>query len=466
MRLNATAPISRLDFTLTMSSVDGPKAGSQDIGEALVAALGFEPTTGSATTIGDSTLEGQPDIIWSDDELGGATDRRSLGGQHQSQEPIVVADGESSGSSPASTSTEVADSSMSPAKGKGKGPRKISPRDTSSDPGKKNSPKQGDSQANAPASKDPGSKSSASTGSSSVDPSGNGVAGAEESDLDLFDQTVEVPHGAVGAATGLVADPDATGPMKKVPLADIGSALDETGPMKVSSTEPTELATNVPEVTAENEAVPGAETIVVENGIPMVANQVITNGPPPPLLEEPTGPPVLDGQPPGPPGFVAPPAEPSPPGLVNGKAGSGLSVSVPEILDRSIFQRKKRVQARKVRRVVRHIDPWSVLTFSVLFFLCLYAALLLSSVLVWNAAVAAGTIEKIESFIRELGDYQTYEIDGDVVFRATMIIAGVLTLASSVLVVLLSVVFNLISDLIGGIRLTVIEEETVRVSGE
>ena len=44
-----------------------------------------------------------------------------------------------------------------------------------------------------------------------------------------------------------------------------------------------------------------------------------------------------------------------------------------------------------------------------------------------------------------------------------MVIAGILTLASSVLVVLLTVVFNLISDLVGGIRLTVIEEETVRV---
>jgi hypothetical protein len=140
-----------------------------------------------------------------------------------------------------------------------------------------------------------------------------------------------------------------------------------------------------------------------------------------------------------------------------------LAARVPQLLDEGLFKRKHRVRARKVRRVVRHVDPWSVLTFSVLFHLCLYAALLLASVLVWNAAVAAGTIENIESFIRELGDYKTYEIKGDVVFRAAMVIAGILTLASSVLVVLLTVVFNLISDLVGGIRLTVVEEETVRV---
>lgn len=129
----------------------------------------------------------------------------------------------------------------------------------------------------------------------------------------------------------------------------------------------------------------------------------------------------------------------------------------------NLFRRSRRLQSRKVRRVVRHVDPWSVLTFSVLFHLCVFAALLLASVLVWNAAEAAGTIEDLEGFILELGDYETFEIKGDVVFRAAVAIAGVLTLASSVLLVLLTVVFNLISDLVGGIRMTVIEEETVRV---
>ncbi len=125
--------------------------------------------------------------------------------------------------------------------------------------------------------------------------------------------------------------------------------------------------------------------------------------------------------------------------------------------------RRQRLEARKVRRVVRHIDPWSVLTFSVLFHLCLFAALLLASVLVWNVAQEAGTIENLENFILELGDYETFEIDGEAIFRAALGIAGIFTLAASVLMVLLTVMFNLLSDLIGGIRITVIEEETVRV---
>lgn len=127
------------------------------------------------------------------------------------------------------------------------------------------------------------------------------------------------------------------------------------------------------------------------------------------------------------------------------------------------FARRRRLRARKVRRVVRHIDPWSVLTFSVLFHLALFTALLLAGVLLWNAAVRAGTVESIESFIEDIGDYEAFEIDSAQIFRSAVIIGATLTLASSVLLVLLTVVFNLISDLIGGIRVTVIEEETVQL---
>jgi hypothetical protein len=126
-------------------------------------------------------------------------------------------------------------------------------------------------------------------------------------------------------------------------------------------------------------------------------------------------------------------------------------------------RRRRMIRSRKVRRVVRHIDPWSVLTFSVIFHLCLFGALLLAGSLVWSAASAAGVIANVESFVRDLGDYETWEIQGSAVLRAGFIIAGMLTVASTVMVVLLTVVFNLISDLIGGIRITVIEEEVHHV---
>ncbi len=123
---------------------------------------------------------------------------------------------------------------------------------------------------------------------------------------------------------------------------------------------------------------------------------------------------------------------------------------------------RPKLKARKVRRVVRHIDPWSVLRFSVIFHVVLLGALLVASVLVWNAAELAGVVENIESLIAELASLDEFTIDESALFRVALVSAATLTLASSVLLVLLSVVFNLISDLTGGIRFTVIEEERVR----
>ncbi len=123
---------------------------------------------------------------------------------------------------------------------------------------------------------------------------------------------------------------------------------------------------------------------------------------------------------------------------------------------------RPKLKARKVRRVVRHVDPWSVLRFSVIFHVVLFGALLVSAVLVWNAAELAGVVENLESLIAELASLEEFVIDESAVFNAALVSAAMLTLASSVLLVLLSVVFNLISDLTGGIRFTVIEEERVR----
>lgn len=259
--------------------------------------------------------------------------------------------------------------------------------------------------------------------------------------------------GVSGAAATLPADPD---------VGAAGDTLQVEPPIALPDAESSGVKPVTVEADLGTPVVNGlvAETVAAPTGAVRVTPVAEAPGAP---SSPPLGPPVVEQvgvQQTVQPGVAL--RQPTQTESVGDKM-SDLAAKVPQLLDGGLFQRSRRVRARKVRRVVRHIDPWSVLTFSVLFHLCVFAALLLSSVLVWNAAVAAGTIENIESFIRELGDYTTYEIKGDVVFRAAMVIAGILTLASSVLMVLLTVVFNLISDLVGGIRLTVVEEETVRV---
>ena len=120
---------------------------------------------------------------------------------------------------------------------------------------------------------------------------------------------------------------------------------------------------------------------------------------------------------------------------------------------------RRRARARKVRRTVRHIDPWSVFKISVLLYLCLYVAVMIAGVLLWSAAVGSGLVENIESFIEELLALETYEFQADEIFRGGAIIGLVLAAAGAAFNVVLAILFNLISDLTGGLRVTVLEED-------
>ena len=183
--------------------------------------------------------------------------------------------------------------------------------------------------------------------------------------------------------------------------------------------------------------------------------------------------------------------------------------------------RAPKVRARKVRRIVRHIEPWSVLKISVLFFLSIFLIICVASALLWNAARSAGVIDDVESFVTSLGFGNCEDIDGDTaetpettsstidgtgdqvgptttvaetpveeppdetstvpdedgdcaegqrlvggfkfederIFQAFGLAGVVLVLAGAATSVILVLLFNLISDLTGGVRVTVLEED-------
>lgn len=133
--------------------------------------------------------------------------------------------------------------------------------------------------------------------------------------------------------------------------------------------------------------------------------------------------------------------------------------SAPATTSRSRRGRGRKV--RKVHRVVRHLDIWSVAKVAAVFALCGYLVGMISGYLLWQAADRVGTIDGIEGFFEDAGGYDTFEILGDIVFRSAAI-AGLLLAALGVFAAVLgAVLFNLISDLTGGIRMTVIDEDLI-----
>jgi hypothetical protein len=121
-----------------------------------------------------------------------------------------------------------------------------------------------------------------------------------------------------------------------------------------------------------------------------------------------------------------------------------------------------RLQARKVGRVVRDVSPWSVFKFSLLFWVCVWLILMVAGVILWKVGQGAGVIDNVEKFYAKASGEKTFELDGRGVFRAGAALGAVLTVALTGLSVLIAALFNLVSDLTGGIRMSVVELESTR----
>ncbi|MSO59745.1 MAG: hypothetical protein EXQ63_05410 [Ilumatobacteraceae bacterium] len=129
----------------------------------------------------------------------------------------------------------------------------------------------------------------------------------------------------------------------------------------------------------------------------------------------------------------------------------------------SVFARQPQMPPRRVRRVsrvIRDIDPWSVFKVGIIFHAALYFVALVSSVLIWNVANSTGTIDNVERFMESFG-WDSFSFDGSQLFRSVGWLGIFLAILGTGLWVLAAVVFNLVADLVGGVRVTVLEEEVV-----
>ena len=121
---------------------------------------------------------------------------------------------------------------------------------------------------------------------------------------------------------------------------------------------------------------------------------------------------------------------------------------------------KSAPRIRRVTRVIRDIDPWSVFKVGLVFHFVAYLILLVALVLLWSVASATGTIDNIQQFMKSFG-WESFEFNGGQLFVNVMVLGLLGVVLATALWVLAATIFNLITDLVGGIRVTVLEEEVV-----
>ena len=122
----------------------------------------------------------------------------------------------------------------------------------------------------------------------------------------------------------------------------------------------------------------------------------------------------------------------------------------------------KELQARKVRRTIRHIDPWSLLKVSLIFHLAGTLVLLIAAALLWIVLDAAGIVGTVEGFLTDVFALDSFEFHSGRLLRFGVFTAFGVTAVGTVVTSLLGLVFNLVSDIVGGVTVSVVEEESTR----
>lgn len=110
------------------------------------------------------------------------------------------------------------------------------------------------------------------------------------------------------------------------------------------------------------------------------------------------------------------------------------------------------------RRVtVRKVDPWSVLKLSLIFYFCVLLVVMVGLTVFWSAVNNMGLIETVIGFLAEL--QVEVAVDGASIGRAVFFLGLLQVVVWSGINVFLAFLYNLVADLIGGLRITLGEED-------
>jgi hypothetical protein len=114
---------------------------------------------------------------------------------------------------------------------------------------------------------------------------------------------------------------------------------------------------------------------------------------------------------------------------------------------------------RMIRRdiMVRRVDPWSVLKISVVFYTVMLIITMLSNAIFWAFVNRLGLIDQVTEIAGALNI--ALRINTGNILRATFLVGVLGVIFASAVNVFLAFLYNLVADLIGGVRIDLAEDE-------
>ena len=120
----------------------------------------------------------------------------------------------------------------------------------------------------------------------------------------------------------------------------------------------------------------------------------------------------------------------------------------------------KRVpELRQVRGTVRHIDLWSVFRVSALIYGSFFLVVLVAGFALWVVASATGARHSVEHFIASALLLKQFRFASLTILVAATGIGVVLSAAATGATIAVAGFYNLVSEVVGGVELTIVQEE-------
>ena len=119
------------------------------------------------------------------------------------------------------------------------------------------------------------------------------------------------------------------------------------------------------------------------------------------------------------------------------------------------------VRVNRVRRIIRKVDPWTVLKVTFVLNFVVALTIVLGFSILWVLLINAGVPQGLEDIARRLALLdENASLVGNIeaLFSSVVFLATVYLLTQTALATIGAFIYNLVSDLVGGIEVVVLEE--------
>ncbi len=129
-----------------------------------------------------------------------------------------------------------------------------------------------------------------------------------------------------------------------------------------------------------------------------------------------------------------------------------VSTETPVVAETETTVRRSRVEMTKV-------DLWSVLKVSLCFYLAGLAITIIAGLVVWLLLDASGGIHNFEKFMGDIMSAKDYRLVASQILLGSVLVGLVIVALMTIITVIAAALYNLFSELVGGVEVTLVEAD-------